>query len=130
MKQIEILIDEKPVLVYKLGLKKFAGLIKTLESLPELGKEIQAIYVQGDTEKTLMQKMLPVLPDLIIKFLPDFNKILKISTNLSDEDIETLGPGDVYEIVEAFLLINKFDLIFEKVKKFGAQPIKPVAKLQ
>lgn len=116
MKEIEININDKPVFVKKLGLRKFAELLETLESVPALLDEIQ---------KTGTDDLIKAIPALLKKSLPDVMKVIKIATDLSDEEIEELGPADVVLIAESFFELNKFSVIYERVKKITARPSNP-----
>lgn len=113
MKTIQVTIDDQPVEVKKLSIGKFAELLKSFEFLPKYLSQFKS-----DSSNEFLQ----LIFQNIAECLPDFHKIARAVTNLTQEQIEELGIEDMIVICEAAWKVNNLSAIWERVKKIQAHP--------
>ena len=119
MKYINVRLDEKTVKVSKLPAKKYVDVLKQLRSLP---KKLQ----EGDDFSSMTnEKFIALLPDIIEKCWPEVMIILSEATDVSVSELEELGIHELIELVIGVVEVNKYLEVYQRIKKFTAQPTKP-----
>ena len=113
MKEIEVKLDDRTVVVKKLPLGRYAELLKALKKLPEN---------LGGLDKMKEDEIFRKLPTLIAGALPDCIDMLAIATPLTVDELNTLGLDEAVELFLAVIKVNNYQDIYGKVKKALAQP--------
>ncbi len=113
MRQIEVKLDEKTVIVKKLPLGKYAELLAAVKELP---KHIQGLETLDNP--TIVAK----LPQIIAGAFPDFVNIITIATDLKKEEVEELGLDEATNIVLGIIEVNKYREVYDNIKKALARP--------
>lgn len=113
MRQIEVKLDEKTVIVKKLPLGKYAELLAAVKELP---KHIQGLDTLDNP--TIVAK----LPQIIAGAFPDFVNIITIATDLKKEEVEELGLDEATNIVLGIIEVNRYREVYENIKKALARP--------
>lgn len=104
----KIKLQNKEIEIKKLPLGKYADLLKALKTLPtQLGN------LAGQSNDEIFAK----LPFLIGESLPDVLEIIRIGTDLSEEEVQNLGLDEAIECLMAIAKVNRFGEVWEKVKK-------------
>ncbi len=113
MKQIEVKLEDKTIIVKKLPLGKYAELLKAVKELP---KHIQGLDTLDNA--TIIAK----LPDLLANAFPDVVSIITIATDLKKEEVEAMGLDEATNVVLAIVEVNKYKEVYENIKKALARP--------
>lgn len=112
MKQVEVKLDNRTLVVRKLPLGKYAQLLKSLQNLP---KHINGLDGLSNDE------IIPKIPTILAESLPDVVAVFTIATDLKKEEVEELGLDEATDVFLAILEVNNYQAVFEKVKKaFGS----------
>lgn len=106
-------INGKDVIVRKLPLKKYAELLGAFEELPK-----HLNLIDGKNNAEIVQN----LPVLISTCYPDVVRVIKVATDMTDEEIDAMGLDDFIAVIEAASRINKFSEIYARIKKIIARP--------
>lgn len=119
MKYINVKLDEKTVRISKLPAKKYIEVLKLLRALPKKLQEVD------DFSSINNEKFIALLPDIIEKCWPEVMIILSEATDLKVEELEELGIHELVELVIGVVEVNKYLEVYQRIKKFTAQPTKP-----
>lgn len=117
-------INGKDVVVKKLALKKYAELLAAFEELPK-----HLNLIQGKSQ----DEVLVNLPKLLSTCYPDIVRVIRISTDLTEEEIDAMGLDDFVNLITVSLRVNNYSQIYENIKKMTARPhqnqnvVEPVA---
>lgn len=112
MKQIEVKLDDRTLVVKKLPLGKYAELLKALHNLPK--------HING-LDGLSNEQILPRVPTILAESLPDVIAIFTIATDLKKEEVEALGLDEATDVFMAIFEVNNYQAVFEKIKKtFGS----------
>ena len=120
MKTITVKLDEKPVIISKLPIGRYAELIKVAKALPR--------HLSG-MDKMDNEAIFAKLPEIITDALPEFIEMLAIATPLKKEEIEELGFAEIVKLVVGVMEVNCYMEVYEMIKKALAQPKAPVESL-
>lgn len=113
MKTKIINLGEEKLEIKQLPLRRYAELLKAIESLPKS---------LGGMDKLNNDQIFEQLPLLIANSLPDLIGILTIATDLKRENIEEMSLGEAVKIVIAVIEVNDYREVFEQIKKVMARP--------
>lgn len=119
-KSIIVQLDARKLEVKKLPLGKYAELLKAVR---KLAKNISGL------DKMNNDQLFEMVPTLISENLPDAIALIVIATDLTAEEAEAIGLDEAVDIVLAVVEVNKYKLIFEKVKKAMARPTEEVTPI-
>lgn len=89
----------------------------TLGQLPTLAGIVRAFpQVLGNLEALDNATIVEKLPQIIEVALPEVAKIVAMTTNLKEEDVETLDLAEFTEIVAQVLEVNRFEEVVKNLK--------------
>lgn len=109
---MEIIINDKPVILKKLPLKKYVDLLKAVEELPKHFDKIN-----GKSEKEILSN----LPYLIENCAPDIYRIINIASNVDVTEVaDNWGLDDLIIVLEGIFTVNNYSQIYNKIKKLSA----------
>ncbi|MGB4972008.1 MAG: hypothetical protein WBO32_05080 [Cyclobacteriaceae bacterium] len=106
--KLESIENTESVIISSLPIGKYAELVRALKNLPA--------SLSG-FDKMTNEQLFAQLPNIIAENLPDVLAMLTIATPLKMEELEQLDLNDVVEIVMAIVEVNRYDKIYDKVKK-------------
>jgi hypothetical protein len=112
MSQIDLVINDKLVVIKKLPLKKYADLLAAFKELPQ-----HFDLFEGKSTDEIVQN----LPIIITTAYPDAVRIIQIATDMNEEDIEAMGLDDLVQIIEALMKVNNYSSVYSAIKKMMAQ---------
>lgn len=112
MKQVEVKLDDRTLVVKKLPLGRYAELLKALHNLP---KHINGLDGLSNDE------IIPRIPTILAESLPDVIAIFTIATDLKKEEVEAMGLDEATDVFMAIIEVNNYQEVFAKIKKtFGS----------
>ncbi len=101
-------IDGQKITIEKLPLGKYAELLKAIKELP---KHVDKFKNLDNAQALVM------VPELIGESLPDFLRILAITTPLTPDEIDELGLDDAVKLVLAVIEVNNYQEVYRIAKK-------------
>lgn len=107
-----IQLENSTVEVKKLPLGKYADLLRALKKLPA-----QLSNFSGLSNDQLIASV----PTILAEALPDFLDVFRVATSITDDQIDELGLDEAVDIFLAIIQENKFDKVYDKIKKAVAQ---------
>lgn len=112
MKQIEVKIENRTLVVKKLPLGRYAELLKALQNLPK--------HING-LDGLSNDQIIPKIPTILAESLPDVIALFTIATDLKKEEVEEMGLDEATDVFLAIIEVNNYQAVFEKIKKtFGS----------
>lgn len=131
-KIIVVPTEDGDVIVRRLALGEYAGLLRAFKKLPgELGQFIdgsgESDFKNSSTAE-MIQRLLPVLEGSWL----DLVGILALPTDKDEAFIAELDAGDAMEVLAAMLELNNYRKVLSAIKKLRAlgqteKPAEPVA---
>lgn len=114
MKEITVILDEKPLVIKRLPLGKYVELLKSIKELPKHF---------GELNNKSNEEILKNLPTLISQCMPDIIALVHVSTGIDSEYIEKeMGIDELIDVVGAIFEVNNYAKVYEKIKKAIAHP--------
>lgn len=113
MRQIEIQLDSKKLVVKKLPLGRYAELLRAVKELPK--------HIQG-LDNLENSAIVSKLPNIIADAFPDFVNLITIATDLTKEEVEEMGLDEATKVVLAVIEVNQYREVYENIKKAMARP--------
>ncbi len=111
-KTIEIVLDDQTITVQKLPLKKYADLLSILDEIP---KQFESF------DQLQQDKMIQSIPKILKNALPEALNVMAVFTGIPKEEIGELGMHELVRLFAGVLEANKYDEVFDVVKKIFAQ---------
>lgn len=109
---MQVTLDNGKILeIEKLKLGKYADLLKAFEELPKHFNELK------EFKTFTTERFIEIVPNLLGSCLPDFIRVVKIATTLTEEEIDNLGLHELIEILGTIYTVNNYSAVFEKLKK-------------
>lgn len=117
-KTITVSTELGEVVVHKMPLSDYAGLLRALDKLPEhIGKLVND---KGSSEVS-REKLIMMLPSLAADSLEELAAVLAVPTDKDAAFVMQLDAADVVELVDSILEVNQFERIVAAVKKMLAR---------
>lgn len=113
MKEIKVKLDDREITIKKLPLGKYVELLNQIRKLP---KHLQALPNLDNAT------VLESLPNIIADSLDDFIGIITIATELTPDEVRSMGLDEVTKIVLGIIDVNRYKEVYEMIKKAIAQP--------
>lgn len=127
MKETEktIKLNGKEYKIQKMGLKKYAQMVKALKHFPEIIKDVASIDIdeekgesKEDYNKKALNAFLPKIPDLVDKSFPELIKVIHVATDIKEKDLEeNIGLDDLSEILVVVFELNDFSVVKKNLSK-------------
>lgn len=125
-KSITVSTQDGDVVVRRLALLDYAGLLRAFKMLPkELGKFLNDWDTEEAKNRSNIDTAMLILP-LVADSWADFVAILAVPTDKDAEFIGALDGADALEILAAVLELNNYQRVVDTVKKL--LPRKPEAQ--
>ncbi len=113
MKQIEVTVNDKILLIKKLPLGKYAELLKAFEQLPQYAEKWS-----GTVDETIKN-----LPYLVQNCADDLFRVINIVTDAPVDEIKNeWGLSDLTVVIEAVYETNEYASVYNRIKKMTARP--------
>lgn len=123
--KMKIQLEDKEIEIKKLPIGRYAEFLKIIKEIFAKSNFINDLTLLSDKE------FLSKLPEIIIENLPQVLQIISVGTFLSKEEVEKLGLNECLDILLAIFEVNKYEKVYEKIKKGLARlPEKSIQKNQ
>ena len=119
-KQSTVSTELGEVVVHKMPLSDYAGLLRALDKLPEhIGKLVKDN--KGGKSDIGRDELIVMLPQLAADSLEELAAVLAVPTDKDAAFIMQLDAADTVELLDAILEVNQFERIVAAVKKMLAR---------
>lgn len=111
-KEITVELEDRSVVVRKLPLRKYADVLRAIETLPQGMK---------DFDKKSEDELFSDLPKMIADSFPQFLKVIAVATDLTEDEIDDAGLDGATELVMAIIEVNQITKVAKNIKKLLAR---------